>query len=198
MNLLLSASLTGIVFLSYTTCATAFAAPGKPDFEKTLNNEPFSITGNWCDGEYTLVADFGEADGTWNWMKDGAVIESAVSNQLNLAEHGAGHYTATYQSKNGTVTISESFDFTALPGPKSHFVFLNDLPIGATRFADNSKAGDAPIVEWHWDFGDGTTATEKNPVHPYAGGVKKTYTVVLTTTDSNGCSNSVSILVEWK
>lgn len=39
-------------------------------------------------------------------------------------------------------------------------------------------------VSWSWDFGDGNTSTEQNPVHVYADGGY--YTVILTATDSGG------------
>ena len=39
-------------------------------------------------------------------------------------------------------------------------------------------------VSWSWDFGDGTTSAEQNPVHVYADGGY--YTVVFTSTDANG------------
>ena len=39
-------------------------------------------------------------------------------------------------------------------------------------------------VSWHWDFGDGQTSTEKDPVYVYADGGY--YIVVLTATDSKG------------
>ena len=48
----------------------------------------------------------------------------------------------------------------------------------------------APLIDtWYWDFGDGTTSTEQNPVHAYnAFGI---YTVCLTiTTDSISCTST--------
>ena len=39
-------------------------------------------------------------------------------------------------------------------------------------------------VSWHWDFGDGTTSDEQNPVHIYENGGY--YNVVLTATSANG------------
>ena len=39
-------------------------------------------------------------------------------------------------------------------------------------------------VSWHWDFGDGQTSTEQNPVHVYQDGGY--YDVVLTATGSDG------------
>ena len=32
-------------------------------------------------------------------------------------------------------------------------------------FRDHSKGN---ITSWKWDFGDGTTSTERNPIHEYA------------------------------
>lgn len=46
------------------------------------------------------------------------------------------------------------------------------------------------IVSRHWDFGDGTTSTEKNPTHIYADyGI---YNVTLTVTDANGNTDSIT------
>jgi len=42
------------------------------------------------------------------------------------------------------------------------------------------------VVTWDWDFGDGETSTEKNPVHIYVNGGY--YTVKLTGTDAAGTS----------
>ncbi|WP_298666605.1 PKD domain-containing protein, partial [uncultured Methanofollis sp.] len=61
----------------------------------------------------------------------------------------------------------------------------------ATAFTANTTAGEAPltvqftdqstgaITAWHWDFGDGTTSEEQNPVHIFEAG---TYDVSLTVT----------------
>jgi len=43
------------------------------------------------------------------------------------------------------------------------------------RFYDNSTG---EVTKWHWDFGDGESSEEKNPVHQYKEG--KEWTVILT------------------
>jgi PKD repeat protein len=43
------------------------------------------------------------------------------------------------------------------------------------QFYDNSVG---EITKWHWDFGDGTTSEEQNPVHQYKS--SNAWTVVLT------------------
>lgn len=42
--------------------------------------------------------------------------------------------------------------------------------------------------EWYWDFGDGNTSTEQNPVHVYT--QPGTYDVILTTSNCNGSTTS--------
>ena len=42
-------------------------------------------------------------------------------------------------------------------------------------------------VSWNWDFGDGTTSTEQNPVHVYTEGGY--YIATLTATDGNGTTD---------
>ena len=51
-------------------------------------------------------------------------------------------------------------------------------------------------VSWHWDFGDGQTSTEKNPVYVYQDGGY--YDVVLTATgnDGNTAVDQISIAVD--
>ena len=47
-----------------------------------------------------------------------------------------------------------------------------------------SATGGSPPYTWLWDFGDGSTSTEQNPVHTYTS--PGNYTVTLTVTDSEG------------
>lgn len=56
------------------------------------------------------------------------------------------------------------------------------------RFTDGSSDTDGSIVAWHWDFGDGTSATVANPTKTYA--AKRFYSVTLTVTDERGATSS--------
>ena len=53
-----------------------------------------------------------------------------------------------------------------------------------------SSDRDGPIVAYAWDFGDGATSGEANPVHSY--NAPSTYTVTLTVTDNDGNTNTDS------
>ncbi len=49
-------------------------------------------------------------------------------------------------------------------------------------------------VRWEWDFGDGATSTEANPIHVFA--EIRTYLVILTTWDEMGCESSTVLEIE--
>lgn len=59
----------------------------------------------------------------------------------------------------------------------------------AVRFTDRTKG--TPVA-WQWDFGDGNTSTEQNPVHTYA--TPGTYTPMLTAFNSGGSSAYTSFV----
>ena len=62
--------------------------------------------------------------------------------------------------------------------------------LNATFNADGSSDPDGSIASYAWDFGDSTTGTGVTPSHTYAAG--GTYQVILTVTDNQGATNSVT------
>jgi PKD repeat protein len=72
-------------------------------------------------------------------------------------------------------------------------------PVPVAGFTANTTQGTAPAAirftdqstgnptAWLWDFGDGTTSTERNPIHTYRN--EGTYTVTLTVMNSCGVSD---------
>jgi serine protease len=55
-------------------------------------------------------------------------------------------------------------------------------------FTDSSSDSDGSISSYSWDFGDGNSSTDANPVHNYA--AAGTYSVSLTVTDNEGASDT--------
>ncbi len=55
-------------------------------------------------------------------------------------------------------------------------------------FVNNSTVGYGEFESWLWDFGDGTTSNERNPIHQYIG--LESHTVILTGITDKGCEAS--------
>lgn len=154
-----------------------------------------SVEGDWCSGSYLLTADFGKKEGVWQWSKDGVVLEGEVTENINLANYGYGKYSVTYKLSNNKTVYSDEYEFKTLPGPKAEFSYDYLYAAGAMRFKNNTT-GNTADFKWSWNFGDGNSSTEMSPVHLYK--VEGTYTVTLTVTDANGCSNTMTVEVIWK
>ncbi len=80
--------------------------------------------------------------------------------------------------------------------PTAEFEFVPESPEEgeSVEFSDESTEGDANIVDWSWDFGDGATSSDENPTHVYD--EEGTYTVELTVTDENDLSDTTTDQIE--
>ena len=65
-----------------------------------------------------------------------------------------------------------------------------DGALSRVRLRAEESPGDAEVVQWNWEFGDGSAGTGASVVHDYAGG--DNYTVRLTIRDSNGDVDAVA------
>ncbi len=98
--------------------------------------------------------------------------------------------TATFTATTVPTEIPPTATFTPteIPAPQALFnasgVPNNPLSVQFT----NQSTGD--ITAYLWDFGDGTTSSEQNPLHTYAAG--GTYTVTLTVGIADGRTNSTN------
>jgi PKD repeat protein len=81
--------------------------------------------------------------------------------------------------------LEPTADFSSSPEPS--------LEGSDVAFTDLSTSSPDTIVSWNWNFGDGETASDANPVHTYADdGI---YTVTLTVTDEDGSTDTISHIV---
>ena len=101
--------------------------------------------------------------------------------------------TIDHNGTNGSLTVDLTGE--ALPDngggnnpPTAAFsASVDDL---TATFTDESSDSDGSVVSWSWDFGDGNTSTDQNPVHTY--GAYGTYNVSLTVTDDLGDTGATS------
>ncbi|MBP1909377.1 lectin-like domain-containing protein [Methanolobus bombayensis] len=143
-------------------------------------------------------------------VTDNAGISSAnitVDGQEHQMNESSGNYSWNISipaSDSGTLVSSIDFNctFTDVAGNVNstgdNLINVAILPIAdfsanvtrgtqplSVNFTDNSSG----LVEsWLWDFGDGNTSTDQNPVHTFDSG---NFTVNLTVTNINGSSSSL-------
>ena len=124
----------------------------------------------------------------------GGTLVSLVNNQLVIQWGGSntGNVSIAFSIPAGagsvpcSDTLNISFNlvntpiaaFTSSPQPAC---FNNPTNINF------NSSGSVNAINYFWDFGDGFTSTQANPVHPYA--TPGTYTVTLTVSNSAGGGN---------
>jgi PKD repeat protein len=84
-------------------------------------------------------------------------------------------------------------------GPAIPLAAMSCAPTSGTAPLNISCTDQTPAVydvsAWHWDFGDGTTSTERNPQHTYSSacpGPSYVCTVIFTATNITGTSGPVT------
>jgi len=103
-----------------------------------------------------------------------------------------GTYTVTLIARNrsGADAIRKTDYITVYAYPQTNFssnVTVACHPANV-QFNDLTTPGQGTVTSWQWDFGDGATSSQQNPVHVYD--QTGYYTVSLKTTNSGGCSYS--------
>ncbi len=58
------------------------------------------------------------------------------------------------------------------------------------NFTDTSTDSEGSVVSWYWDFGDGNTTSDQNPIHTYT--LAGTYDVRLTVFDNEGATVNIN------
>jgi PKD repeat protein len=135
---------------------------------------------------------------TWAWdFGDGATSDE--QNPVHeYAEGGEYQVTLTIYVEDinceSTVTYPVWVDDQNYMECFANFFWYYDPATPMSVSFENYSYSVTPIVEYAWDFGDGTTSAEENPVHQYNDyGV---YTVTLAITTESGCSSDISFDVE--
>ena len=123
---------------------------------------------------------------------DGAFMEGNGT-EVSHSYVEEGTYVATlsvYDEWNSKSTCEVTLRVLHNDEPRASFTYSpSELKAGdSVSFRDSSNDPDGSVVAWFWDFGDGSTSTERNPTHSYDS--PGTYTVVLTVTDNDGMKGS--------
>jgi PKD repeat protein len=144
------------------------------------------------------VLNNGPAIVTYYWNYGDPLSGNNTSNLQNGSHVYAdsGNYTVTLAVTNTTGcpdTIRKSFHVNARPAVE--FTWNVGSMNNQIDFHIDSLITNLGAIGYmcQWNFGDGTYGTGHNPIHTYLGA--NNWTVTLTVTDTTGCSNSVSHVV---
>ena len=158
-----------------------------PGYVSVGNTPAASFYATPAQGTIPLAVAFTDTSGSgitsWHWnFGDGST--SSVRNP--------GH---TY-TKPGTFTVSLDITNRYGDGHVTRYSLINAGTIPGTEFFADTRAGDPPLMvkfhdyssgnptAWSWQFGDGSTSTEKDPVHIYRN--TGYYTTTLTAANAFG------------
>ncbi len=131
---------------------------------------------------------------SWNWdfgNGNNSILQNPSAIYIN-----PGKYTVKLVVHNAGGTgdsLTKLLYIEVFTNPTANFSANNVsgcLPL-SVAFTDLSVKGSGTVNSWLWDFGDGSTSTLQNPAHNYTS--SGTYTITLKVTDTNGCTNTLTI-----
>ncbi len=153
-----------------------------------------SGTGSICEGD-TSIINFSANGGTSPFdieINNGVGTLTAIANNSDILVTPAD--TSTFEllnvsDANGCLTslFTSTASFNVTQSPNSFF--LKSINKGIVTFT-NSTVGASSYL---WDFGDGNTSSQQNPVHAYLSTGQ--YSVSLTSTNNQSCSNTYSEII---
>lgn len=140
------------------------------DVGSTGINSPVTFTGSG-------------GDGTFSWSGGGSPATGAPSTApWSTAFPTAGSKTITVTSAGSSGTCGVSIT----GGPACTLDFFAPTPVKVNDVIAFSRVGaGATATDWHWEFGDGTSADGQAATHAFT--TPGSYNVRFTRTDSDGC-----------
>ncbi len=125
--------------------------------------------------------DFGDGDAAVNIPNPSHVYDAAGAYTVTLTA------TSAFGCVGDTAKLLDKF----FNKPIASFAVEPDTLCQGTDnvFTDGSTAPGSSITKWSWDFGDGSTATTRNPVKRYD--APGNYDVKLTVTNNEGCVSDI-------
>ena len=160
----------------------------------TQNKPPVANFSSSCNGRDCGFTDMStDSDGSvtaWSWaFGDGTT--STLRNPSH-AYAAAGSYEASLLATDddGATATSKKTVVVAPAGLNSPPTagFTSSCTGLTCTFTDQSSDSDGSVAAWSWSFGDGTSATTRNPSRTYP--ATGTYTVTLVATDNGGATGT--------
>ena len=167
------------------------------------NNLQAVITANTLSGPAPLAVSFSATGSTgdissyaWSFGDGSTANTESVEHQYTTPGTYNASLTVTdsqgvASSKSVSIQVSNELPGNTPPHAViSSSTALGQAPLTVSFNGEGSTATDTVISLYHWDFGDGSNATGKSVSHLYS--TPGTFSTVLTVTDGNGLTDSIS------
>lgn len=130
---------------------------------------------------------------TWAFdFGDGSTATYTNNGPFNHVYTNVGSYNIKLLATDnaGCTAAVNKAAAAAITYPVANFTAEDSLYCQGTnvQFVNNTTGIN---MSYQWSYGDGTTSTDRDPVHVYTG-VDSFYTVRLVATDANGCSDTLT------
>jgi PKD repeat protein/KaiC/GvpD/RAD55 family RecA-like ATPase len=155
--------------------------------------------------EHPLVDEVVVFDGSASYDVDGSIVNyswdfgdgtTAIGILVNHSFSNYGTYLVTLQvTDNDSMTAETSKYVLVIKNPIASFVHSPAYPIVGqlvTFDASGSVPEGGTVSSFSWDFGDGSSKIETSPTTVHAFSIPSSYVVILTVTDSEGLSDTVT------
>ena len=162
-----------------TNCVATDSIKVTPILKPTLS---LSGTDLICEGQIaTLISATSPANEViWN--------TGEISREISLSPSLPTQLWALALSPEGCVSDTAYGSLEVLPTPESAFRVDTTLGFDALEVTFSNQSSDAS--EYYWDFGDGNTSAEENPIHRYTR--RGEYKVSLVASSEGLCADTVS------
>ncbi|MEM1513325.1 MAG: PKD domain-containing protein [Candidatus Thermoplasmatota archaeon] len=162
-----------------------------------VNNTPPIADFNWNSAWYTVnfIDNSSDPDGhivNWTWNFGDGNIGYDKNPQHTYSENGIYYVTLTVRDNDGAEASITKEIWVAIQSPVANFTIEPCCGIiGETiYFNSTSYDPDEDIINWTWDFGDGSIGYGEKTTHQYSAAGE--YNVILTVTDTDGIKNSTN------
>ncbi len=158
-------------------------------FEKPTPN---FLADNQCDQQAVVFNNLtNESNGPLTYAWDFGDGNTSTDRSPNYTYATPGDYTVSLTATTATncsETLTKALTIWSLPEPD--FDVPNVCDGEASLFENRSTSASGTISNYLWNFGDLTSSTQENPTKQYLNA--EVYTVSLTTTTTNNCSQTVT------
>ena len=167
---------------TYTVAVSNNCGTDTATISIVMNQNPVAaIVGNSliCNGDSAVLVASGGGTYLWSTGETGnSITVSSQGNYSVIASNNCGSDTATLHVIVDQVNAA----------------FTENVSVGTPPLIVNfTNTSSVSVTNWQWNFGDNSSDNSTNPSHTYT--VAGTYIVVLTVTDSIGCTDTAQTTI---